>query len=396
MKNTERKSARRYDTPGRSRLFTDKVYSGKCDDREKLMKEVFSTERDYFYPPKSEYNIYFGELHGHTLLSDGRPTLDDYFVNIRDNAKLDFAAISDHDHGGIGKPELFGEPWEFTKSKVKQYYEPHKFTTILAYERDSYPWYNNMVVYYNSHDADMLPHSINGELTRKELEDMLKRDDVLFAPHDTYHLEAGADLVSIDKSLLPPLFEMYSRGDSAEYFDNPWNVRDIMCEGGFFQDALKRGARMGVIAASDDHGCRNGLLRENEDYYPGISMYPGITGVLAKENTLEGIFEALKARRCYGFMGSKRVYIDFRINGHYMGEEFSCDGDRSVYFKIESEVKVKKVTVVKNCRDYMIIKRPEQLFFDYKAENETDTYYLRVELSDGRLAWTSPVFVTKE
>ena len=156
---------------------------------------------------------------------------------------------------------------------------------------------------------------------------------------------------------------------------------------------MKRGAKPGVIAASDDHGCKNGLEREELE---GFERYPGMTAVLAKENTLEGIFEALKARRCYGFMGSKRVYIDFRINGHYMGEEFSCDGDRSVYFKIESETPVKRVTVVKNCRDYMIIKRPEQLFFDYKAENDTDSYYLRVELADGRLAWTSPVFVTKE
>lgn len=392
MKNTERKQARRFDTPNRSRAFTDKVYSGPCDNREDLIKRTFASERD-FYPPKSEYNIYFGELHGHTNLSDGRPSVDEYFVNIRDNAKLDFAALSDHDHGGIGKEELFGESWNIIKRKVKEYYEPHKFTTILAYERDSYPWYNNMVVYYNSHDGEILPHSIDGELTRKELEDMLKRQDILFAPHDTYHLEAGADFLSIDKSLLPPLFEMCSRGDSAEYFDNPWNDRAIMCEGGFFQDALKRGAKPGVIAASDDHGCKNGLEREELE---GFERYPGMTAVLAKENTLEGIFEALKARRCYGFMGSKRVYIDFRINGHYMGEEFSCDGDRSVYFKIESETPVKRVTVVKNCRDYMIIKRPEQLFFDYKAENETDTYYLRVELSDGRLAWTSPVFVTKE
>ncbi len=389
MKNVERKSARRYDTPGRSRGFTDKVYSGKCDDRAKLIEETFATERD-FYPPKSEYNIYFGELHGHTMLSDGRPTLDEYFINIRDNAKLDFAAISDHDHGGIGKPELFGELWEFIKSKVKQYYEPHKFTTILAYERDSYPWYNNMVVYYNNHDCEMLPHSIDGELTRKELEDMLKRQDILFAPHDTYHLEAGADFGSIDSSLLPPLFEMCSRGDSSEYFDNPWNDRDMLCDGGFFQDALKNGARMGVIAASDDHGCKNGLIREELE---GFAKYPGMTAVLAKENTLEGIFEALKARRCYGFMGNKRVHVDFRINGHYMGEEFNCDGDRAVYYRIDSEEPVKKVTIVKNCRDYMIIKRPEKIFFDYKAENDIDSYYLRIELADGRLAWTSPIYV---
>ncbi len=392
MKNNERKQARRYDTAYRCRKFTEKVYSGKTDDREKLIKETYATEKA-FYPEKSEYNIYFGELHGHTRMSDGHPTVDEYFTNIRDNAKLDFAALSDHDHGGIGKEELFGEIWEYIKSKVGEYYEPHKFTTILAYERDSYPWYNNMVVYFNNHNAEMLPHSINGEITRRELYNALNRDDVLLVPHDTYSLNSGTDLQNMPTELFTPLIEMYSRGDCTEYFGNPWNTREVQCEGGYFQDAIKRGARMGVIAASDDHRCKNGLICD--EFYSGLSRYPGITAVLAKENTLEAVFDALKNRRCYGFMGEGRIYIDFRINGHCMGEEFAESDERKIYFRVDADQSVEKVTLVKNCRDYIIFKRNEQFLFDYKAENDTDSYYLRIELSEGRLAWTSPIWVNK-
>lgn len=391
MKHKERKIARRYDTPYRCRLFTDKVYSGVAEDSDALKKEVFDTPKK-FYPEKSEYNIYYGELHGHSCLSDGEPDADAYYKNIRDNAKLDFGVLTDHDHGGVGKAELYGEKWEEVKAFAKKYYEPGKFTTILGYERDSYPWYNNAVVYFDSHDADMLPADNMGDISKEELLDVLSRKDAIFVPHDTYTLDSGADFLGMDKECFTSLIEIYSRGDSAEYFGNPYNECYPQVEGGFWQDALKRGAKMGVIAASDDHSCKNGLIRKE---FQGLKSYPGITGVLAKENTLEAIFEALKERRCYGFIGPEKIGIDFRINGHYMGEEFETKGDREIYFRIETETPVKMVTLVKNCRDYMRFSCKEQFIYDYKKEKDTDVYYMRVELSDGRCAWTSPVWVSE-
>ena len=149
---------------------------------------------------------------------------------------------------------------------------------------------------------------------------------------------------------------------------------------------------MGCIAASDDH-FRG--VKGYEKNYRGIDAYAGKTGVLAEKNTLEAIFEALKARRCYGFMDG-RIWIDFRINGHYMGEEFSDRNDRSVYIRVEADAPVKTITVVKNCRNYIETRQTELMIFDYRAERETDNYYLRVELADGRFAWTSPIWITME
>ncbi|MBO5060993.1 MAG: DUF3604 domain-containing protein [Clostridia bacterium] len=391
MKNKERKAARRYDTANRCSAFTKRVYSGFAEDKEKLKAEIFASEKE-FYPKKVRYNIYFGELHGHSNMSDGRPSPYEYFKNIRDNAGLDFAALTDHDHGGIGHNELFGEKWEEIKAVVKSFNEPGRFTTILGYERDSYPWYNNLAVYYDSYDGELLRGSNDGEITKQELLHALNRDDLLLVPHDTYSLEAGADFNAIEPELFTGMIEIYSRGDSAEYFGNPQNTSSLQCEGGFWQDALKRGAKMGCIAASDDHDRENGLV---SDRFTGIARYPGITGVLAEENTLSSIFSALKARRCYGFTGG-RMWIDFRINGHYMGEEFADSGERSIYFNVKADSELERVTLVKNCRDYMIIKRNEQLIYDYRAEKPTDIYYLRVELKDGRIGWTSPIWINHE
>lgn len=391
MKNKERKLARRYDTPNRCYAVTSTVYSGPAEDRAKKYKEAMDHEKD-FYPEKSKYNIYIGDIHGHSQLSDGFPDADTYYKDIRDNEKLDFCSLTDHDHGGVGADELFGEKWEIEKAKAREYNNPGKFTTILGYERDSYPWYNNMVIYYNSYDGEMVRSDFDGEISRADLLKTLNRDDVIVVPHDTYNLTAGADFNTIPPELFTPLIEIYSRGDSAEYFGNPCNIEVFRCEGGFWQDALKRGAKMGCIGGSDNHA------RGDKDYeknYKGIDIFGGRTGVLAEENTLSSIFSALKARRCYGFMGGK-MWIDFRINGHYMGEEFADDSDRSIYINVKADAPVKMITIVKNCRNYIESRNQEFMVFDYKAENETDYYYIRVELTDGRFGWTSPIWISKK
>ncbi len=135
-------------------------------------------------------------------------------------------------------------------------------------------------------------------------------------------------------------------------------------------------------------------LHRFKKIYVGYQTNPGITAVLAESNTLPSIFAALKARRCYSFMGG-RMWIDFRINGHYMGEEFKGGKERSIYINVKADTKIKKITLVKNCRDYIIMTRAEQLIFDYKAEKRTDVYYLRVELEDGRCGWTSPIWIKR-
>lgn len=395
MTHPDRKTAKNIDTAGRCRAFTDIVYSGVGNTAELVRK--MSEANDSFLPGPPSYHAYIGEMHGHTNLSDGGPDIDTYFQNIRNKTDLDFAAVSDHDHGGVGRPELWvGNPskWDLIRQKVKEYYEPGHFTTILAYERDSYPFCNNMVIYYNSHDGEMIRGVRDGEITESEMRSVLSRDDIFVVPHDTYELSSSTDFSALPMDLMPPMMEIISRGDPAEYFGNPAFDAPNCIAGGFFQDALKRGAVMGCLGGSDDHSGLNGQIVEAYGY---PKKYPGLTGVWASENTLPAIFDALKARRCYAFMGGRMV-IDFRINGHYMGEVFSADPseDLTVYFRIEADAPVKEVTVVKNCSDsarFFGKNACEHLYFDYRHDGSVNYYYLRVELADGRFGWTSPIWV---
>jgi hypothetical protein len=395
MKQTqhpERHLARRYDCVTRSREFQQTVHSGYVADPTPVYNRLRELEQEYF-PPAPEYQVYYGELHGHTCLSDGGPTVDEYFTSCRDRAKLDFAAIADHTHGGVGHDTIWGEKWEIIRDAVKRYYEPHKFTTVLAYEEEADPWYSNCVIYFDNHDADMIPVENCGWMSREELHRCLAREDLLIVPHDSNNLAPGTDFLALEPEDMPPLIQVHSRRNFAEKTNEPEFYFNSDCEGGHWQDALNKGARMGCIACSDDHDNNMGLV---VDSLPYPCRHPGLTGVWAKENTLPAIFEALKARRCYGFMGG-RISLDFRINGHYMGEEIQVEGDRVLYYNVEADAPVDTVTVVKNGRDYIMLKsRPEMAIFDYRPEQETDYYYIRVRLTDGRFAWSSPIWVSGE
>ena len=353
-------------------------------------------------PPEPELIPLVGEMHGHTNLSDGRPDIDTYFRNIRDLARLDFAVLTDHDHGGVGKPALWeGCPskWDLIRAKAREYCEPGKFSTLLGYERDSYPFYNNLVLYFRDADAEMVRGVRDGEITEEELRALLARDDVITCPHDTYSFTSNADFLALPVELHTPFIEVISRGDAAEYMGNPAGATYACCEGGFWQDALRKGAKMGVIGGSDDHSGMNGRV---DDAQPYPQKYPGVTGVWATENTPAAIFEALRAKRTYAFMMGEasgemrgRMEIDFRINGHYMGEIIARPDSRDlhIFYRVKADVPIKRVTLVKNCRNYVALSAASELILDYKQENATDYFYLRVELTDGRYGWTSPIWV---
>ena len=397
MNHPNKYLAKRYDTPNRSRAFTDAVYCKPDATGADLTAAWRSLD-----PAAPELIPLVGEMHGHTNLSDGRPDIDTYFRNIRDLAGLDFAVLTDHDHGGVGRPALWeGSPskWDLIRAKAAEYCEPGRFSTLLGYERDSYPFYNNLVLYFRDADAEMVRGVRDGEITEDELRALLARDDVITCPHDTYSFTSNADFLALPTELHTPFIEVISRGDAAEYMGNPAGATYACCEGGFWQDALHQGAKMGVIGGSDDHSGMNGRV---DDAQPYPQKYPGVTGVWATENTPAAIFEALRAKRTYAFMMGEasgemrgRMEIDFRINGHYMGDVITRPESRDlqIFYRVKADVPIKRVTLVKNCRNYVALSAASEMILDYKQENATDYFYLRVELADGRYGWTSPIWV---
>ena len=79
-----------------------------------------------------------------------------------------------------------------------------------------------------------------------------------------------------------------------------------------------------------------------------------------------------------------------------MGEEFSISPgeEKNIWIDIRGEEKIKKVTLVKNCQDHVILYgRGTQMIFDYRQEQACDCYYVRGETENGRFCWSSPIWI---
>ncbi|MGA1198611.1 MAG: DUF3604 domain-containing protein, partial [Candidatus Latescibacterota bacterium] len=73
-------------------------------------------------------------------------------------------------------------------------------------------------------------------------------------------------------------------------------------------------------------------------------IYGGYACLYAKELTREGIWEALKARRCYGTNG-RRILVDFHVNGQPMGSEMEVAHPPEMGVVVCATAPVEKVDV---------------------------------------------------
>ncbi|MGB8405305.1 MAG: hypothetical protein WCE30_14690 [Mycobacterium sp.] len=85
----------------------------------------------------------------------------------------------------------------------------------------------------------------------------------------------------------------------------------------FYEDALARGLRLGVSAASDEHRGRPGGGAPGANIFGGFG---GLTGVLAPALTATEIGRGLRARRTWATTGARAVAL-LRSADHWMGDD---------------------------------------------------------------------------
>lgn len=73
-------------------------------------------------------------MHGHSGLSDGRGSPDAYYRYARDEAKLDFAILTDHDFGPAPPWHLTRENWNLIQDAADAWTQDGQFVAIAGYE----------------------------------------------------------------------------------------------------------------------------------------------------------------------------------------------------------------------------------------------------------------------
>ncbi|MYA59573.1 MAG: DUF3604 domain-containing protein, partial [Chloroflexi bacterium] len=99
----------------------------------------------------------------------------------------------------------------------------------------------------------------------------------------------------------------------------------------FLKESIERKYKMGFVGGSDCYTGRPG------DDHPGHQLRryqkAGLAGVYAEELTLDGVLQAMKARRVYATSGVRIVAV-VSADGHFMGSEYSTDSSPEISVKI--------------------------------------------------------------
>ncbi|MCD6359473.1 MAG: DUF3604 domain-containing protein [Armatimonadetes bacterium] len=375
--------------------------------------------------PDAGPRLLWGDIHAHirerraqALISEpdrlmGPATLEEAYTFARDTAGLHFAAVTDHDL------KLTGVEWEQTLAAADALTEEGRFVAFPGYEwGDSSGMAMNFghrhVVYRNGERAPLLrcceppTHTAPGLWER--LRELVPMSDVLVVPH---HTARGGGQTWENWDYFDPelqrLCEVYSIWGSSEKMGEPYPIR-YLAGGGYFntgeaaghhlQDGLARGYRFGFTAGSESHDGRPGrsllhghyVIAEEEFLHP-----PGVTAVWAEEFTRDGIFDALRARRCYGTTGA-RIIVRFAVNGVPMGGDLPLEDaqSRTITARIVGTAPISSCVVVRNNVDvHTTSSATPELSFEWNDDSGAesgDFHYLRVTQADGEMAWVSPVF----
>ena len=258
-----------------------------------------------------ETKTWWGDLHGQTRATVGTGTIDEYFTFGRDVALLDMMSHQANDF------QVTEEEWRRLKGEIERYHEDGRCVIFVGYEWSGMtPGGGDRNVMYRGDIASLHRSS------HAEVDDMADaatdcfpvtelfrqfhgRDDVLLVPHIGGRY---ADIVGFHDPKLEPVVEIYSDWGRFEWL---------------LHDALAKGYKVGVVCNSDGHKGRPGAS------HPGASTfgaYGGLTCVLTDSLTREAVFEAVRARRCYGVTAAQRIHVELSVNGLPMGAEGRANG----------------------------------------------------------------------
>jgi len=335
-------------------------------------------------------DLYFGDVHGHSRLSDGTGTPEDYYRFARQVSRLDIAALTDHaDYGTI---PIQGAVWKRIQRAANQANEPGAFVTFLAFEWTNWT-YGHRNVYYRDGDGPLF-RSIDPESdTPQELWDLLKPHEAMTIAH-----HVGGGPIRTDWAIAPSpqewLVEICSVHGCSEVFGGEAAIYRPV-KGAFVRDALARGYRLGIIASGDTH-----------DGHPGRrstgAFTNGLVGVYAPELTREAVWDAFKQRRVYGTSGPK-IILNFRVADRPMGSEVTWSKDQGpipIVCRAIACAPIRHAQIIRNGKPVYEIEgdgpTATVLLEDPEPPPGENWYYARVLQQDDQMAWSSPVWVTVE
>ena len=356
-----------------------KTYSiaGGCEPGE-VTQVIFAEEFDL------DWNLYFGQLHAHTDISNGAGSVEEAFQYASQVDGLDFFAVTDHsdsfdnaDMGAIdadgadisadwaaGKQAaasvtgedfvgLFG--FEMTWPEDKQLGHISTFNTPGWQTRDQEAFTNVTAALENYYKALT---AVPGSVSQFNHPDTVHGDFERF-DHYSPQYDAVVSLLEV-------------AGEDGV----------VDCE--YYDLALDKGWHVAPTNNQNNHNGQWGDASEAR------------TVVLAKSLTEEALYAAMKDRRVYATQDSD-LAIYYELNGTVMGSILtkSKDAEITVFLSDPTDEAIGNVEVVTDGGAVLVseyVETPSQVL-ELSASGGHSYYYLRITQPDGDVAVTAPVWM---
>ncbi|NYI06370.1 CehA/McbA family metallohydrolase [Allostreptomyces psammosilenae] len=235
------------------------------------------------------------DMHNHTLMSDGDGSPEAAFASMRD-AGLDVAALTDHSTL-FSIEGLSGSEWSRTGQLADAANDPGRYTAIRGFEW-SHPLLGHANVWFTDDWVDLW-----GAASMSGLYDWLgSRQAVASFNHpgrEVLRFDGFRYSAAVRDQMVG--LEMFNRGDDYlfEGWSNGVSSPLVSC--------LNAGWRTGLSGVTDEHGT---------DW--GFPEGKGRSGLWVTENTRQGVFEAMRARRFFATRVSG-LRLDATANDVRMG-----------------------------------------------------------------------------
>ncbi len=328
--------------------------------------------------------LYWGDIHGHSVLSDGTGTPDDYFRYARYASACDFAALTDHDSWGFRPLNTVRDAYI---AAIENNHSPGRFITFFGYEWTSWT-FGHRNVYTLPPDYRIYDNRDSDFDEPEELYRALDPDLTLVIPH---HLGGGPIPFDLrdSKTALIPAAEVVSVHGVSESYGALHTIYNAQASG-YYRDALNMGYRWGAIASSDSHDGHPGLRTSGR-------QLRGMIAVRAENLGREEIFNAIKSRRTYATSGA-RIIVDFSVDDIEMGGVLLVErgGTPVISGSVTGEFDLERITLIRNgIAHKRFYGQGNQAVFKWKDESpvtEPTWYYLVINQMDDEIAVTSPIW----
>lgn len=359
-------------------------------------------------------HVFWGMFHGESALWDATENIESALRHQRDERALQFFATSCFE----SEEETSSQDWKHIHCHIAEFNEDERFTTFLGMYWAGTPGSEGLHQFVYLKDNKPL-------LRRKESKaNNLKKIYKSHTPKDFFSIPSltmGSTTLFDFENFTPEyekVVEIYNAWGSSECTKEEGNPRPISSKSkkgilekaeGSVRRALNCNHRFGFVAGGlDDRGVYSNLFATDQVQYS-----PGITAIIAKVQTRDGLMQALAKRSCYATTGA-RIILGMNIANHPMGSMLSTKLKPGLFYNrhitgfIVGTCPIKEILLIRNGEVYQTMV-PKTDFFEFTIDDgqpldkialkskEDDSYfayyYLRVTQEDGHLAWGSPIWV---